>query len=168
MHASFQSVQAFSEIGGQTADFIGSARTHYLRIKDSFGKSVVFVIAVIGVFVLRAILWWLIRRLKKNSNTNFNITPNTYKDLKAVQTDLASKLTDLDFLNHINQQELPSILSGLFNQLNTAVSLIENYKSALDKQLAKLDELDTCDMNFKVISESTLWALRTPHYEYRF
>jgi hypothetical protein len=168
MHANFQSVQTFSQRGRFTADLVWALRDAYVSIQALFGKVGIFVATVLSFVILRVALWWLIRQLKKDFRTDFDITPDNYKDLKIAQTALGSKTVHLARLKQVNSKKLPFLLRGVFNQIFTILSILENYNTALHMQLAQLDKLDTGDTKFEIVTESELWSMRTPHYEYRF
>ena len=162
MHANFQSVQTFSQRGRSTADLVWALRDAYVSIQALFGKVGIFVATVLSVVILRITLWWLIRLLKKDFRTDFDIMPDNYKDLKIAQTALGSKTVHLVRLKQVNSKKLPFLLRGVFTQILTILSILENYNTALHTQLAKLDKLDTGDTDYEIVSESELWSMCRP------
>ena len=172
MPTNYQSVQTFSQTGRFTADLVWGLRDAYVSIRALFGQAGAFVAALLGVSFLRAVLWFLIRQLKKDYGTDFKITPDNYKDMKMAQTALKTKMRLLAPLKQVKAQDLPFpmsfLLRGLLGQILTISTILENYHNALESQLAQLDKLETGDPQFKVVTESSLWSMRTPHYEYRF
>ena len=113
-------------------------------------------------------LWFLIRKLKKEFRTDIEVTPDNYKELKKVYIALSSKTALLARMKQVNFEKLPFLLRGVFNQALTILGLLEDFNMALEKQLVQLDNCDTGDSHFEIVRESTLWSMRTPHYEYRF
>jgi hypothetical protein len=168
MQANFQSVQTFTQTGRSAADLVWGLRDVYVSLKSLFGKAVVFIPTLFGVGFLRLVLWFLIRKLKKNFSTSFDVTPDNYKSLKIAQTALSSKIALLVNLKQVNAKNLPFLLRGVFGQTLTILTIVENYNTALENQLTQLDKWDTGDSDFEVVAESALWAMRTTHYDYRF
>ena len=168
MHANYQSVQTFSQTGRLTADLVWGLRDAYVSTRALFGKVGAFAAALLGTVFLRGILWFLIRQLKKDYRTDFDVTPDNYKNLKHAQTGLGIKIGLLLRLKQINTNTLPFLLRGVFAQILTILTILENYHNALESQLSQLDKFETGDKQFKVVTESSLWSMRTPHYEYRF
>ncbi len=167
MHSNFQSIQTFSQTGSLTADLVWSMRNAYVSVRALFGKVGAFILALLGAIILRGVLWFLIRKLKKEFRTDIEVTPNNYKELKTVHISLSSKTALLARMKQVNFAKLPFLLRGVFNQALTILGLLEDFNSALEKQLVQLDNCDTGDSYFEIVSESTLWSMRTPHYEYR-
>ena len=168
MQANSQSVQTFTQTGRSAADLVWGLRDVYVSIRSLFGKAVVFIPTLFGAGFLRLILWLLIRKLRKNFSTSFDITVDNYKNLKIAQTALSSKIALLVSLKQVDAKNLPFLLRGVFYQILTMLSIVENYNTALENQLMQLDKWDTGDSDFEVVTESALWSMRTTHYEYRF
>ncbi len=168
MYTNLQTVQPFGETGRYAADLLCALLDVYSSIRALFGKFAAFLVAFFSVIFLRIILWYLIRLLKKNLSTNFNVTPDNYKDLKNNQIVLRSKIKHLARIKQVNVEKAPFLLRGMFRQVMAVFAIIEEYHIALSNQLSKLDDLNTGNANFKVVKEDELWAKRTSHYAYRF
>lgn len=168
MQLNIQSIQTFSQTGSFTADLVWSLREAYVSVRNLFGKAVAFTVVLLGIVFLQIILWVLMRQLKKEYRTDFDVTPDNYKALKIIQTSLQSKIALLIRLKAINTQNIPFLLRGIIGQIQELSTILESYHNALESQLSKLDKLDTGDKGFKVVTEAALWSMRTPHYEYRF
>ena len=167
MHTKFQSIQTFSQTGSLTADLVWSMRNSYVSIRALFGQVGAFIVAILGAIILRSVLWFLIRKLKKEFRTDIEVTPDNYKELKTVYMSLSPKIALLARMKQVNFEKLPFLLRGVFNQILTILGMLEDFNTALEKQLIRLNNCDTGDSHFEIVSESTLWSMRTPHYEYR-
>jgi hypothetical protein len=168
MHTNFQSVQTFSQTGSMTADLVWSMRNFYISIRASFGKAIVFIVVILGAIILRGVLWFLIRKLKKEFRTDIEVKSDNYKELKTVYMELSSKIALLAPLKRVNFEKTPFLVKKVLNQILIILSMLEDFTTALEKQLVQLDNYDTGDSHFEIVRESTLWSMRTPHYEYRF
>ena len=168
MHTNFQSIQTFSQTGSLTADLVLAMRNAYVSIRALFCKVGAFIAAVLGAVVLRGVLWILIYKLKKEFRTDIEVTPDNYKELKGMYVALSTKTALLARLKQVNVKNMPFLLRGISHQILTISGLLEDFNIALEKQLVQLDNCNTGDKNFEIVKESTLWSMRTPHYEYRF
>jgi hypothetical protein len=168
MHTNLQSVQPFGETGRFTADLLCALFDGYTSIRALFGKAGAFIIAFISVIFLRILLWWLIQLLKKDFNTDFEVTPNNYNALKSIQITLGDKIKHLVRVKQVNIAKTPFLVRGMLKQMKIILTILENYHATLSVRLANLDTIATSDKNFKVVTEAELWAKRTKHYAYRF
>jgi hypothetical protein len=168
MYTNLQSVQPFGETGRFTADLLCALFDGYVSIRALFGKFGAFIITCITVMFLRVMLWWLIKVLEKDFNTNFEVTPNNYTALKSTQIKLGNKIKHLAPIKQVNITRASFLVRGMLNQIKRILTILENYHATLSTRLSDLDNITTSDKKFKVITEAELWAKRTKHYAYRF
>ncbi len=151
----------------ETADIILSIKGLYIGVRKIFGKIGTVALTLMAVLLLRILLWFLKKRLQKDFPSKVKISAENYKILKKNQEDIEPKIAALIKIKDTNIKNVPWVLHGSFRQIRSIISLIENRNNSLNQELILLNEAKTSDKNFRVVRESELWKMRTPHYEYR-
>ena len=167
MYSSAPSTGILNENSLETVDIILSIKGLYLGVRKIFGKIGTVALTLIAVLLLRILLWFLKKRLKKDFPSKVKISAENYKILKKNQEDIEPKIAALIKIKATNVKSIPWALHGSFRQIQSIISLIENRNNYLNQELLLLDAVKTSDKHFRIVRESELWKMRTPHYEYR-
>lgn len=138
------------------------------RFAIAVRSTAVFIfIGLPAIAALWLLLRWIRSRLSKVLQTNVQISPVNYPQLRREYDALDSNRQKLQSLQSLDLKKIPWLLRGVTVQIKKIGDLNDIRLQAVGKALRRLDPKCTpSDYRLQPLSEDDLWQRRTKAYDY--